>query len=841
MASLAGAAAACLCLLHATLAQAASIAWVNPSAMSVQRVSDLSSSQRTPNFLSNLDCISLNYTAATGSAQTGCFTGTPLGMIDSDSDTLLSISNDRGFGLVPYTTQEALVPWPNSSVLIALDAASTGGSYISLYRNPLLVVQNHRDASGKLVAKQLIKPPEISLKDPAGKQLVINPQTLAFSDNGSWMVVETLSGAFVRVNLTTLDMVAFAPAFGSQGSPGLLKSQVTINSAGDYVAIANKDAASLKVYDLTTCVAGAAGLQLQTCAAHEYQPFVAGQIAGLQAVKHLRFINEGLLSFDAQTSVPSSSGVYELAPAATIKSLINYLALGDSYTSGEGAFDYIAGTDTADNRCHLSADAYPLLLSRDLFSEAGGHSVACSGAEINDVSSTGSSYRGQVRGVADLAQLQQGQAAFLSSIMAGYYPGYVAQQRFVQQYQPAITTVSVGGNDIGFGDILQKCVTPHISLHQGANTCYSSYEDRLEVTNLIDRTVPRWAALYKQLVSEAPGTVLYVIGYPQITYPPGNCAINVHFNKSELEFATDLTDYLNAAIQRAADTAGARYVDISQALAGHRLCEAASYDVAVNGLTAGTDAGPLGIHIFGQESYHPTALGQALMEQAILHQTNNFAGTPLTPTGATIQNLLDMPKTGRTVNTLVPDDNLAPGTALAGQALQLQASGARDGLAANTTYLIRLDGPAGPVAGSTTSNEYGDISGNFALPDNTAPGGHTLDLTGSNQDSEPVDVTQPVYVSSGGNDSDGDGIPDTADSCPGAVNSGLDRDQDSIDDACDGFIGPLAGSGDNNHPISVTVHLTNNSIQVGAVLSPSAALKRRTKYFASGLIGIKIG
>ena len=39
--------------------------------------------------------------------------------------------------------------------------------------------------------------------------------------------------------------------------------------------------------------------------------------------------------------------------------LTNYVALGDSYQSGEGAGDYLAGTDTDANKCHRSVHAYP--------------------------------------------------------------------------------------------------------------------------------------------------------------------------------------------------------------------------------------------------------------------------------------------------------------------------------------------------------------------------------------------------------------------------------------------------------------------------------------------------
>lgn len=777
--------------------------WSAPNAMALKRASDIDNTQHQPNFLSNLDCDLLTYRlAATSSMQTGCFGQTAFGLFDSDSGMTIFNGTDEGLPLLGYTSQQVLAPWPGALDLVALQPLSTGGTYVSLYSNPLAALSDQHNALGQLTAKQLTAPPNLPIRDSSGQQLVINPQTLAFSDGGSWIVAEDLNGSFVRINLATLDITAFAPADTVQGNPSLLQSQVAISRDGRYVAINNAVAGSFKIYDLDSCSAdGAIDWQPRNCDAYDYQPFVEQQISELQTIRHVRFINDGLISFEAQSSSASLSGIYELAPTASITSLIDYLGLGDSYTSGEGAFDYLAGTDTANDMCHLSSDSYPLLLTHDLFSDLGGHSVACSGAEINDVGSTSDDYRGQVAGVADWQQLEQTEPDLLNSVMTSYMPGYVAQQRFVSQYQPSTLTVSVGGDDVGFGDILERCVEPQLSQHLSDDTCFDTYEDRLEVKSLIDRTELRWTALYKQLQAESPSTRLYVIGYPQIMVDDGNCALNVHLNQGEQEFAVELTNYLNSDIQQAAAAAKVTYVDISQALAGHRLCETASYDVAVNGLTAGTDGGVLGVNIFGKESYHPNALGQALIEQAILKQTHNLTEGIMdsaVPSAGTA--LLSAPVSGRTVNTLVPDDGLASPVAERGMSVTIAANGQRDGLSALTVYGVSLDGPSGEIIGSATSDQNGNLSAVFTIPPGAVSGGHTIDITGINQAGQPVDITQPIYIPANSNDSDGDGIPDTHDSCPGAPNSGMDSDQDGIDDACDPLIGlsPTNSNGDSS-------------------------------------------
>ena len=210
------------------------LAWANPSVTALKRVGVIDGTQHQPNLLSNLDCSLMTYRVVGDSTmKSGCFTPSAFGLIDSDFDMVIFNGTDEGLPLQPYWPGQVLAPWPEASGLLVLDASDTGGSYLSLYRNPLASFQDRHNALGQLTAKQLAVGPELPLKDRSGYRLVVNPQTMAFSDGGSWLVVETLGGSFVRINLATLDMTAFAPAFGSQGSPGLLKSQVAVRQALD--------------------------------------------------------------------------------------------------------------------------------------------------------------------------------------------------------------------------------------------------------------------------------------------------------------------------------------------------------------------------------------------------------------------------------------------------------------------------------------------------------------------------------------------------------------------------------------------------------------------------------
>jgi len=773
-----------------TPAEQAQAAWAAPPTMTLKHISSMTGQQHEPAYLSNLDCELEEYrTPSDTTTRTGCFTETAFGQMDADSNMVIFNGSDEAVQLLPPAAGQILAPWPRALNLTMLDAVPTGGSSVSLYKNPLTGLKDSHNLALQLVSKQITIPADIVLKDAAGHPLVINAQSLAYADSGSWIVVEVLAGSFVRINLATLDMKPFAPVYARQGSPGLDESSVTITPDGQYVAVENTYASEFKVYDLSQCNGN-------ICASYNYWPFIKNQIDSLMYISHVRFVNDGILSFDATTKNSDSGGNYELAPVSGIHSLIDYLGLGDSYSSGQGAFDYLAGTDSADNRCHLSSHSYPLLLARDLYTSAGAHSIACSGAVLHDVGDISNTYRGQVRGVVNWNELTANQPALLASIMTNYLPGYVAQQRFVSQYQPSIITLGIGGNNVGFGNILERCIEPHTNLHLVSNTCFATYEDRQELLTLVKKTGTGLRKLYQQLLKQDPGVTLYVIGYPQISVDNGSCALNVHFNTSELEFADELVDQINGAISAAASAAGAQYVDITQALAGHRLCETSSFNIAVNGLTAGNDSGLGDFNFLGSESYHPNALGQQLIEQAILRQTNNLKRGSTSPARTdTSAAFLTAPKSNRPVNQLLSAHSVTAGQVKGGQKTTILLNPLSYGLTADS-YSVHLDGAQGVVIGSITNG-----SGDYVVPDGTIAGVHTIDIIGSNQTGEPVDISQPVVVNS------------VAGPCAPLAASGQDSDADGIDDACDPFIDvstttqqtlPTAASGKGSAPLDAT-------------------------------------
>jgi hypothetical protein len=812
-----------------SLTNAPDIDWASPSAISIKNLGPVSPTRQTEDINNlNYDCLPETYRYQddiTGTMHSGCFVTTAFGSVDIRDGVVNMTGLD---GAVPLHAPGgyAVLPIPGAAGIATVSGAIPSGSYLHFYTYLPSQVQLQYDWLLQPYL-QLPSTSSFTLSDSSGSPIIINAQSMAYSTNGSWMVVESPWHSFLRINMATFDILPFAPSFS--GEPYDLaqhNSQVAISDDGRYAAIASDEFGTFKVYDLSSCTGTAGNLMPLICQSHDYRSYVSDQVPGWHLTRHLRFINDGLLSFHATGN--GGGNDYLLTPAASIENLTQYLALGDSYSSGEGEFHYIGGTDTSNNKCHQSGNSYPYLLTRDVFGE--GHSVACSGAIINDVKNTDQGYAGQVKD-----KIARNKRVDVDQILANFLPGYIAQWEFAQKYQPRVMTVGIGGNDIGFASILTACVEPHV----GNNTCYGSYEDRKELTDLIDRTYGKWVGMYRQLQNTTPNTRIYAMGYPQIAAVGGDCGINVHLNGGELQFAHDLIDYLNFVIQKAATDSGVTYVDISHALDGHRLCESTAASVAVNGLTAGTDTD----HVIGNESYHPNALGHELIEQAILHATHNFsdlaaaaASRGTQPSAPDNNPLLSAPKTGRNIKAIIPDASITGGTVNRGGGLFLTINGLKDGLRPKATYSVTLRND-GTTLGTITTDSSGNIENTVTIPSNASVGNQILDVTGTNVAGQDIDVTTTVYVATGTNDSDGDSIADRQDSCPLMINSGQDADQDGIDDACDGAMLPTGNGLTPTDPGSASSTATSNTPpQTTGTTAPAPGNTNNSTYITSGFM-----
>jgi hypothetical protein len=211
--------------------------------------------------------------------------------------------------------------------------------------------------------------------------------------------------------------------------------------------------------------------------------------------------------------------------------------------------------------------------------------------------------------------------------------------------------------------------------------------------------------------------------------------------------------------------------------------------------------------VVGNESYHPNALGHRQLEQTILAQTANFTvGMPsanLSATAIPINDnlpILQVPHAGGVANNTRYDENLSNDTVFKQTLIDTKVDGRSRGLQPGTTYSLSLHSE--PVnLGIFTSDNLGNLSIQFTIPDNGSTGFHTLHLQGLNIAGESIDLYKTIYVGASQQDVDGDGVPNEKDACNGFVPSGQDMDLDKIDDACDGEI--------NEPPAPPTIAITS--------------------------------
>lgn len=717
-----------------------------------------------------------------------CMVPTSYGQISSDAKVIQPLGQSVAYPLVTGTRK--IIPIPHHPGAIQnITATYSNGSVMGIYKNFF----------GSLELKmlgglryELNEEPDERLKGYAGGYRRLNIRdTLRFSNSGQVMVVEDKTAGFIKMNLTTYTITPYHYSTVTTSSGALLPASTAISEDGvafnAYFAPQNWGSRFIEIIDTNDCAPSPeindSRVRFYPCRHRDFMPEITHAIPDLIKITNSKFINDRTISFEAWSGAAPNYkyAKYTMTAPGEKLRLVDYLAMGDSYASGQGAGNYREGTDTSRNRCHQSTLSYSYMFSSIFRSPV---SVACSGAKLVNV------YRmGDRREEVDQLSFSEPSDLDNYNALTGYIPGYIEQIGFLANY-PEVVTISVGGNDIKFADHLQKCVQPWKTGNSG--TCFATYEDRAELVKVINDRLPRLRSTYKEIRKDDPERRLYVIGYPQVAKHDGDCGVNVQMNKAELLAAEQLINYLNKVIREAASQAGAYYVDVEDAFDGYRLCENKTSRVAVNGVTTRFDQGKT---IEFTESFHPNARGHELLADAIRKQTKNFT-TPMPPPATEtsklpiddrIAFLRDAPKGNRPINDVKYEDSpLFP--EFKDEVNELYILGQSHSLKPQHEFEAVLHST--PIQlGSFTTDTEGNLKVEYTVPAHVEPGFHTLHLYGKDIYDNDIDIQKTVYVAESRTDIDGDGIKDASDTCEAVRNSGQDADGDGVDDACDGYVG----------------------------------------------------
>lgn len=246
-----------------------------------------------------------------------------------------------------------------------------------------------------------------------------------------------------------------------------------------------------------------------------------------------------------------------------------YLALGDSYSAGEGVEPYDPGTDVPENRCHRGG-GYPRVLS-GLETGAGYELVfvACGGARTNHVRSD--------------EQRPGDQPGGQRSVLAAR-PGGGAGD---------IVSLTIGGNDARFGEVLRSCIV-------GLLPCSIRHAD--EGVHIEQTVRPLLADTYAELRAAAPAARIFVMTYPQIFQNGRECLGDAGISPWEKRWIRARTAQLNDVVVEEATRAGLIPVDVEDAFSGHEICTDDAWAFGL-GRTSGR--------------FHPNAAGHLAMAQAL--------------------------------------------------------------------------------------------------------------------------------------------------------------------------------------------------------------------------------
>lgn len=274
---------------------------------------------------------------------------------------------------------------------------------------------------------------------------------------------------------------------------------------------------------------------------------------------------ETLSALSLQTETVASP-----SPGATLPTPPVTVALGDSFSSGEGADyeggAYDPGTASRGNGCHRSGSAWP----RQLGVPAEQH-LACSGATSNSIVAGGEK------------DTEGSQIERLRSIDRSLRD----QGRRVE-----LVTVTVGGNDLNFSGIIGDCWKNDNCL-AGFMKDIDRHEATLEAGAgyVVDR-----------IGAAAPDAEVVLVGYPrlvpQIADPAVKCGWLTPVERGRVD---ELAERLDSTLRAVAEAKGVRYVSTLSSLAGHELCTADSWVVPVQ---------PLARSPKRPEQGHPTSQGQ---------------------------------------------------------------------------------------------------------------------------------------------------------------------------------------------------------------------------------------
>jgi hypothetical protein len=233
------------------------------------------------------------------------------------------------------------------------------------------------------------------------------------------------------------------------------------------------------------------------------------------------------------TFVAALTGLAATAGAAS------YVSLGDSYAAGPFIPNPVLPLG-----CLKSDHNYPHLAASSIGPLK---DPSCSGAKTNDMENPQS------------IEIDGPNPPQFNSLEAG----------------TEVVSLTIGGNDIGFSEIAESCIT----LNPFSSPCKDKYDSggHDQIAERIAATAPKVAAVLQGIHARSPKARVYVLNYPAIFPETGHgCWPQMPISFSDAPYLRAKEQELNAMIANQSAANGATLVGWYAASIGHDACKSSS-------------------------------------------------------------------------------------------------------------------------------------------------------------------------------------------------------------------------------------------------------------------------
>lgn len=252
------------------------------------------------------------------------------------------------------------------------------------------------------------------------------------------------------------------------------------------------------------------------------------------------------------------------------------VALGDSYTAGDLM---PLGFGGAPFGCLRSSNGYAAQVAKALGAEADFVDAACTNA-----------------GVKEMALPQR------------TYLGTNPPQLSALRPDDSLVMLTLGGDDIGFLHVLDKCMELSITDLDGS-PCESYYTrggaDQLAVKVRVEAA--KLVTVIDAIRARAPRARVMLVGYPDMFPSHGGCWPGVPITDGDVGYLRGMETQYNAMLSGVATATGATFVDTYTPTIGHDFCQSSKVK-DVEGFVPTSLAAP----------FHPNTRGQTAMATAVL-------------------------------------------------------------------------------------------------------------------------------------------------------------------------------------------------------------------------------